>query len=318
VTLLAEVPWASRVWALPFLSALAYSERYAKECAKRHKPLTEWAGQLLLLVRRWCPEREIVAVADGGYASLKLLDRCRRLKRPITFITRLRLDAALYEPALPRYPGQIGRPRLKGERLANLSVAAEEPDAGWEPITIAGWYGGQGRVVEVLSGTAVWYSTGLPAVPIRWVLISDPQEEFRTQTLLCTDLDAAPERIISWFVMRWQMEATFQEARQRLGFETQRHWSELAIRRTAPALLGLFSLVTLLAHRQMAQGTGTVRRAAWYDKSYPTFSDALALVRKELWAQERATFYWSAQGDDTVKVPREFVERLTDAVCYAA
>jgi len=105
VTLLAEVPWASRVWALPFLSALAYSERYAKECAKRHKPLTEWAGQLLLLVRRWCPEREIVAVADGGYASLKLLDRCRRLKRPITFITRLRLDAALYEPAPPRYPG---------------------------------------------------------------------------------------------------------------------------------------------------------------------------------------------------------------------
>jgi DDE superfamily endonuclease len=318
VTLLAEVPWASRVWALPFLSALAYSERYAKECAKRHKPLTEWAGQLLLLVRRWCPEREIVAVADGGYASLKLLDRCRRLKRPITFITRLRLDAALYEPAPPRYPGQIGRPRLKGERLANLSVAAEDPDAGWEPITIAGWYGGQGRVVEVLSGTAVWYSTGLPAVPIRWVLISDPQEEFRTQALLCTDLDAAPERIISWFVMRWQMEATFQEARQRLGFETQRHWSELAIRRTAPALLGLFSLVTLLAHRQMAQGTGTARRAAWYEKPYPTFSDALALVRKELWAQERATFYGSAQEDDTVKVPREFVERLTDAVCYAA
>ena len=237
MTLLAEVPWASRVWALPFLSALAYSERYAKVCAKRHKPLTEWAGQLLLLVRRWCPEREIVAVADGGYASLKLLDRCRRLKRPITFITRLRLDAALYEPAPPRYPGQIGRPRLKGERLANLSVAAEDPDAGWEPITIAGWYGGQGRVVEVLSGTALWYSTGLPAVPIRWVLISDPQEEFRTQALLCTDLDAAPERIISWFVMRWQMEATFQEARQRLGFETQRHCSELAIRRTAPALL---------------------------------------------------------------------------------
>jgi hypothetical protein len=92
----------------------------------------------------------------------------------------------------------------------------------------------------------------------------------------------------------------------------------LAIRRTAPALLGLISLVTLLAHRQMAQGTGTVRRAAWYDKLYPTFSDALALVRKELLAQERATLYGSAQEDDTVKVPREFVERLTDAVCYAA
>ena len=95
VTLLAEVPWASRVWALPFLCSLAPSERYVTERGKRHKKPTEWAWQLLLLVRRWYPEREIVAVADGGYASLKLLDRCRRLSEPITFVTRLRLDAAL-------------------------------------------------------------------------------------------------------------------------------------------------------------------------------------------------------------------------------
>jgi DDE superfamily endonuclease len=122
VMVLTEVPWASRVWALPFLSALAPSERYATEQqGNRHKKLTEWAWQLLLLVRRWHPERQIVAVADRTYASLKLLDRCRKLKNPITFITRLRLDAALYEPAPPRYPGQIGRPRLKGERLPNLS-----------------------------------------------------------------------------------------------------------------------------------------------------------------------------------------------------
>ena len=95
VALLAPIPWASRVWALPFLCALAPSERYCLEQGKRHKKMTEWAWQLLLLVRRWYPEREIVAVADGGYASLKLLDRCRSLSNPITFITRLRLDAAL-------------------------------------------------------------------------------------------------------------------------------------------------------------------------------------------------------------------------------
>lgn len=96
LTLLAPVPWACRVWALPFLCVLAHSERYATEQGKRHKPITEWAWQLLLLLlRRWYPEGEIVAVADGGYASLKLLDRCRSLKKPIAFITRLRLDAAL-------------------------------------------------------------------------------------------------------------------------------------------------------------------------------------------------------------------------------
>jgi hypothetical protein len=318
LVLLMPVPWASRVWSLPFLSALAYSERYAQEQGKRHKSLTQWAWQLLLLVRRWYPEREIVAVADGGYASLKLLDRCRRLSNPITFITRLRLDAALYEPAQPRYPGQIGRTRLKGERLANLSAVAEDPATAWTSITVSEWYGGKERTVEVASATAVWYSTGLPPVPLRWVLIRDPEEEFETQALLCTDLHTDPERIIGWFVRRWRMEATFQEVRQRLGFETQRQWSELAIRRTAPALLGLFSLVTLLAHQHMTKGADSARQTAWYRKPHPTFSDALAQVRRQLWAQEQETFRVSPQEVDTVKVPREFMERLIDAVCYAA
>jgi hypothetical protein len=318
LALLVPVPWTSRVWSLPFLSTLAYSERYAEERGKkRHKTLTDWAWQLLLLVRRWQPEREIVAVADGGYASLKLLDRCRRLSNPITFITRLRLDAALYEPAQPRYPGQMGRTRLKGERLPNLSAVAEDPSTVWKPAKITNWYGSGERTVEVASATAIWYSTGLPPVPLRWVLIRDPEEEFETQALLCTDLHTDPERIIAWFVRRWQMEATFQEVRQRLGFETQRHWSEQALRRTAPALLGLFSVVALLAHRHRGRIPKAVRRAAWYDKRHPTFSDALALVRKELWTQE-ATFCASPQQEDTVKVPRAFVERLTDAVCYAA
>jgi hypothetical protein len=320
VMLLVPIPWSSRVWALPFLSSLAPSERYAKVQRKRHhKPITEWSFQLLMLVRRWHPEREIVAVADGGYASLKLLDRCRKLKKPITFITRLRLDAALYEPAPPRKPHQKGRPRLKGARLPNLSAVAEDWATLWTPTTVTNWYGSAQRTVEIVSDSALWYSTGLPAVPLRWVLIRDPDEEFETQALLCTDLDASPQQIISWFVRRWQMEATFQEIRQRLGFETQRHWSEKAIRRTAPALLGLFSVVTLLANHQMAnENVDTVRRAAWYDKSRPTFSDALAVVRKELWAAERATFCGSAQDTDMEKVPREFMERLADALCYAA
>jgi len=314
--LLVPIPWASRVWALPFLSALAPSERYAAKRGKRHKKITEWAWQLLLLVRRWYPERELVAVADRAYASLKLLDRCRKMRNPITFITRLRLDAALYEPAPPRRAGQRGRPRLKGERLPNLSVVAEDPNTVWKPTMIANWYGSGERIVEISSATAVWYSTGLFAVPLRWVLVRDPQREFKTQALLCTDLKADPEKIVSWFVMRWQLEVTFQEVRRHLGFETQRQWSDLAIRRTTPALLGLFSLVTLFAQGRMTEAAGAFRQVAWYHKSHPTFADALALVRKELWAQE--TFYGSSQQTETVKIPREFLKRLTDAVCYAA
>ncbi len=316
VMLLVPIPWASRVWALPFLSALAPSERYAAEQGRPHKKITQWAWQLLLQVRRWYPQREIVVVADSTYASLKLLFRCRSLSRPMTFITRLRLDAALYEPAPARRRGQIGRPRLKGERLANLSVMAEDPNTSWKLTKVANWYGSGERMVEIASETAVWYSTGLFAVPLRWVLVRDPRGRFKTQALLCTDLEADPGKVLSWFVMRWQLEVTFQEVRRHLGFETQRQWSDLAIQRTTPALLGLFSVVTLFAHQRLTQAAGAFRQVAWYHKTHPTFSDALALVRKELWAH--GTFCESSKQTDTVKVPRAFVEQLTDVVCYAA
>jgi hypothetical protein len=200
--------------------------------------------------------------------------------------------------------------------LPNLSEVAENPATVWEPTEIANWYGSGERTVEIASSTAVWYSTGLFAVPVRWTLIRDPEGEFKTQALLCTNLDADPEEILRWLVMRWQLEVTFQEMRRHLGFETQRQWSDRAIRRTTPALMGLFSLITLFAHGLMAQAAGSFRQAAWYRKAHPTFADALAMVRKELWAS--ATFCGSPAQTDTVKVPRAFVERLTDAVCYAA
>lgn len=201
--------------------------------------------------------------------------------------------------------------------MPNLSEAAEDPATVWEPTTIADRYGSGERMVEVSPATAVWYSTGLFAVPLRRVSIRNPEGRFETQALLCADLEADPKKILSWFVMRWRLEVSFQEARGHLGFETQRQWSELAIRRTTPALLGSFSLVTLFADRQMGQAAGTFRRlAAWYRERHPTFADALALARKELRAG--ATFHGSPAQSDTVKVPRAHVERLTEAVCYAA
>ena len=133
---------------------------------------------------------------------------------------------------------------------------------------------------------------------------------------LCTDLAADPAQILAWFVLRWRVEVTFEEVRRHLGVETQRQWSDLAIRRTTPALLGLFSLVTLWAHPRLGPPGAAVRQAAWYHKALPTFSDALALVRRELWTH--TAFSMSAHDPDVVEVPRAFVDRLTDALCYAA
>jgi hypothetical protein len=191
-----------------------------------------------------------------------------------------------------------------------------EPTTGWTPIRVPDWYGAGARDVEVVSDTAVWYHTGRPPVPLRWVLIRDPRGQFDTQALLCTDRDVAPEQILAWFVRRWQLEVTFEETRRHLGIETQRQWSDLAIRRTTPALLGLFSLVTLVTDQYVSQTPVPVRQAAWYQKGQPTFADALALVRRELWAQ--ATFPLSHNDPDLVKVPRGLIERLTETLCYAA
>jgi hypothetical protein len=314
--LLVPIPWAARTWALPILTALAPSERYARTHHRRHKTLPDWAWQQLLVVRRWWPDRPLVAVADSTYATLLLLARCQRLHHSITCITRLRLDAALYEPASPRDPHQLGRPRLKGPRLPTLASVANDPATVWTPLIVAQWYGIGERALEVASATAVWYHAGQPTVPLRWVLIRDPQEKFATQALLCTDQQAAPGQILAWFVQRWQLEVTFEEARRHLGLETQRQWSDLAIARTTPALLGLFSLVTLLADQHINRSRVTIPLPTWSRKDHFTFSDALALVRRELWTDQ--TFRLSTDSTDTVKVPRVLFEHLTNTLCYAA
>ena len=311
--LLVPIPWASRIWALPFLTVLAPSERSASGQHRQFKPLTTWARQLIRQVHRWAPERRLVVVGDRTYAALELLDAVRPVA---TVVARLRLDARLFAPPPARRPGQTGRPRLVGERLPNLTQHIVDAEDEWSPFTIGRWYGERDRPIEALSRTAVWYSTGFPPVPIRWVLIRDPLRKFPTQALLCTDLDADPQQIITWFILRWQLEVTFHEVRAHLGVETQRQWSAHAIRRTTPALLGLFSLVTLLAHTWMPTGGTVTRRAAWYTKATPTFADALAVVRRHCWAH--LIFQTALPDPDLVKLPRTLVERFSDLLCYAA
>jgi hypothetical protein len=313
--LLAVVPWAQRVWALPFFTVLAPSERYHQERGQRHKTLPDWGRQMLLQLRRWLPDRSVVAVADSTYAALDLLAACARLPTPVVVITRLRLDAALYAPAPARPPGTSGRPRKKGERHPTLAERLADPGTTWQALTVC-WYGGTTRAIEVATATAVWYHGGLPPVALRWVLVRDPLGEFEPQALLCTDPTIRAPQIVEWFVLRWQLEVTFHEARAHLGVETQRQWSDRAIQRTTPALLGLVSLVTLIAHELLPGQAPPVRQAAWYTKPLPTFVDTLALVRRELWAVP--VFSLSPQSTDVIEIPRSRWDRMTTALGYAA
>jgi len=312
--LLAPIPWAKRVWALPFLTVLAPSARYYQGRKRSHKKLTDWARQVLLQARRWLPGRKLVVVMDASFAAIDFLWQVAKLAHPITLIARFRLDAALYAPAPKRKPRQMGRPRKKGKRLPTLEQALKDTRTHWRKVVIPDWYGQGRKKVEIVSSTAVWFHNGMPPLPIRWVLIRDPQGKSKPQALLCTDLAAKPEQILKWFVMRWQLEVTFHEVRDHLGVETQRQWSDWAIARTTPALLGLFSLVALLAHTHAHKGKIPVRQDAWYSKPLPTFSDALALVRQELW--QHRYFQLSQKRLNVRKMQPEVLNYLNNAAFY--
>jgi hypothetical protein len=313
--LLVEVSWAARVWALPFLTVLCPSERFYQLRHRAGQTLIERAWQIIQLVRRWLPDRAVVFVADSSFAVIHLLKQVSDLHQA-SLITRLRLDAALYDAAPQRQPRQMGRPRLKGARRATLKAMLNDSKTEWTRTAIDNWYGGGRREVEISTDTAIWYHTGLPPVDIRWVLIRDPQGEFEPQALLSTNLDHTPQQILSWFVRRWTMEVTFEEVRAHLGVETQRQWNDQAIGRTTPALMGLYSIVTLTSGALMKAETKVIRTAAWYAKTQPTFSDAIAWLRRLLWSH--GYFSMLDSQSEMIKIPRSLLERLTDAVCYAA
>jgi hypothetical protein len=305
---MAPMPWGG-IRGLPFLAVLAPSERHAHTRGRRHKKLTDWARQALLQTARWLPGRRVVAVADSSFSVIELL---RVAGRRLCMVTRLRLDAGLHEPAPARKPGTKGRPRVKGARLPSPAERIQDPTTPWRRVTIAGWYGGGERRLGIASGTAVRHHPGM-RVPIRWVPVRDVEGGKEPQAFLCTDLEADPVTVLGWFVRRWRCETTFEEARRHLGVETQRQWSDLAIPRTTPALLGLFSLVAVWAAEIQARRGLPLDAAYWYPKRAPTFSDALAAVRAELWHAE--AFAASRSDPEGTKIPAGLLERLLLVAC---
>ncbi|MEI9984783.1 MAG: transposase [Aliidongia sp.] len=237
--LLVRVPWAGRIMALPFLTVLAPSERFNAERPRAPKTLTDWARQAILQICRWLPGRAIVVVADGAFAAVELLAAVRG---HVSLVTRLRLDANLCTPPLPKKPGR-GRPPIRGKARPKLKSLIDDPATVWQRHTVPPWYSQINRTIEFTSRTALWYRSGTAPGPIRWVLVRDPDGVLEPQAFLCTDTEAEPADILGWFIMRWQVEVTLEETRAHLGVESQRQWSDLAILRTTPALFALFSIV---------------------------------------------------------------------------
>ena len=309
--LLTEVPFARKIWALPFLTVLCPSERYHQKRGIRHRKLTDRARQAMLQIWRWFPTTELVFVGDSSYAALDLLNAVRE---KVVMVTRLRLDAALYESAPKLKKRAIGRPRKKGHRLTNLTEVMKNPETKWQKVVV-NWYGVE-KEIEICSETCVWFHIGKEAVPIRWVIVRDPVERFETQAVLCTNQAAEPRQIVEWFIRRWQVEVTFEESRRHLGIETNRNWSSKAINRTTPCLFGLFSLIAMMAQEFSKAGKLKIRNAVWYQKEVATFSDAIGCVRQQIW--EAQSFQTSENEYEVIKIPRAFLETMTDTLCFAA
>lgn len=312
--LLVSIPWSGRVWGLPFLTVLAPSRKTNEANEKRHKTSIDWVMQMITAVRRWVRDRPLVLVTDGGMAAVKLGWRCSRFTNPVTWVSRFRLDSVLHAPPEEQPSGKPGPKPKKGKRLPSLEQVLVDPLTEWVSHEID-WYGGQKREIELVSSACLWYRSGYDPLPIRWVLVRDPLGQFEATAFLATDQNADPRQILAWFIMRWGLEVTFQEARAHLGLETQRQWSDLAIARTTPCLLGLFSLVTLLAHRLTEGDPFPVRTTAWYVKPKPTFSDAIAVVRYHLWT--RMEFKHSPAEGRVPEISDSVLAGLVETMCYA-
>jgi len=258
-------------------------------------------------------------VGDGEYAAVDVVAACQRQR--VTQVARWRLDAALYDLPAPQPRSKRGPKPKKGTRQPALRQRLADPTTAWHRAWIA-WYSNQAKEVAWVSGVALWYTPRHDPVRLRWGLVRYEELEKRTGrkkvqvgAFFCTDSEVSVTQILAWFVGRWNIEVTFEEVRAHLGFETQRQWSARAIGRTTPCLLGLFSVVVLMA-KLLHPHALPVRYNAWYNKEEATFSDALAAVRAHLWS--RMHYANSPQLQQTSLIPTALWHRVQQVLCYAA
>jgi hypothetical protein len=312
VPLVSTPPWTQRPWALPGLSVPAPTPEVSARLGRRHKTVPDRARQMILVVRRWLPTVALTLMGDHTDSVLELGRACTRPHG--RWLAPLRLEAALSAPAPPRLAGPNGRPRVKGERLPQLTQVLKAAQTPWQCVRVRG-DDGRRRAWEVTSGTAVWYRSGPPVLPVRGVIVRDPTGQLEPRAYFSTCPTDCPRDLVRRFVQRWTIETTFEESRAHLGVETQRQWSAPAIARTTPCVFGLSSLVALLAHALHPDGKSPVQRSAWYDKSQATFAEVLAAVRRHLWGDfSDAT---SARDPDSREIPTSELYRLAQALCYA-
>ena len=261
----------------------------------------------------WFPQRKFVFLGDGGYASHELAMFCYRHGRHATLVSRYHADANLYAPPPKPTKKRTGRPRTKGRKLPKPEQLVARRKL--IPATVS-WYGGSERKVKLTGDTGWWYKAGKGLVPVRWVFVHDVQGTHRDEYFYTTDTSLSLQQIAGWFTARWPIETTFQEMRTHLGFETPRQYVAKSVLRTAPCLLGLFSIICLIFSQHQRFHHIELRRTQWYVKTEPTFSDVIATVRRLFW--QETIFAKASDHNGFDKLPSKLRNTLLDYLSQAA
>jgi len=230
-----------RIVCLPLLARLHLPGKGQPSCPSLAK-------EMLLTVQGWFPERELILVGDGGYAAAGLLEH---LPAGVTFVGRLRGDAAVYDPQPARSKASKRGPKpTKGPRLPSPKEAAKKADRNrngqgpwcWQAITVT-LYGVQ-RTLQVVSYVVVWPKV-LGIRPIRVVVVRDPDGKMEDTYLFTTDVTAEVTWIVTTFGWRWSIEVSFKASKQVLDIEGPHHWCQGSIERLAPCVWLMQSLIIL-------------------------------------------------------------------------
>jgi hypothetical protein len=315
VSILVALPLISRPWALPVLVAMFRTPRQDQQEGRRHKTPSHLAGQLVLVLRRWFPQRRFLVVGDGEYASRALGTTLSR--RNAVLVSVFHDDARLYAPLESRPCGQRkrGRPHTIGARLPNPGQVVQDSKAR---IATVAWYGGSTRRVALVTGAGLWRKNSRVSIHVRWVCVRDPRQRGKPLYLFSSDASMTPEQIVELYVTRWSLEVTFQESKAHLGLETPRQRVCASVLRTTPCLLGLYTVIALIyaAHvRATRHDPAESGRRPWYHKPEPTFSDALREVRGLFWSETLITHgHKPRQRRKPLKLsPRMLLSYLSDA-----
>lgn len=251
------------------------SERIKK--AKTGPTTVELLNEMVAEVVCWAPDRRFRLLADGAYASL-----AKELPSSVKLVSRLRKDAALYEPPPPRRRGQVGRPPTKGKRLPTPQRRAKAPRLSWKRVTVSLY--GEPRDLRLHSYQALWYE-GCPQQLILIVIVRDPSGQRDDEFFFTTDLERTPEEVVEAYGRRWTQEVVHRELKQQMGIEDPQARVEPAVRRQAPFGMLMLALVKLwyllVGHKEDSLVS---KRDAWYlHKEGVSYADMLGALRYGSW-----------------------------------